>query len=276
MTLMEFWERDREHFDAVLLDLDGTLLLGSQPLPGAVAWLRRLREERAALFFLTNNCSDVPEQIALRLTRAGIPADSSEIVCATAPLLRELERRNWRELHFFVIGTPAFAERNGLRFQTDPERIGECDGILFLGGIHDWRVDFQAAFNELLRRPELPVVIPNPDIFNPLPGGKISFCPFGQFDLVVHHLERRGIRIAPLHTGKPFPAIYDEVMTMLPGISRERVLAVGDSLSSDVEGANRAGMVSALLLTGLTAPEEAAAVSGLRRPSRLFSAIGKA
>lgn len=51
MTLMEFWERDREHFDAVLLDLDGTLLLGSQPLPGAVAWLRRLREERVALFF---------------------------------------------------------------------------------------------------------------------------------------------------------------------------------------------------------------------------------
>ncbi len=273
MMLMDFWERNRGCCDAVLLDLDGTLLLGSRPLPGAAEWTRRLREAGVPFLFLTNNCSDTADGIAERLSRAGIPARSAEIAAAAAPLGRELERRGWLGLKFFLIGNPEFPERHNIRFETDPARIDECEGVLFLGGAHDWREDFHAVFNTLLRRPSLPVVIPNPDLFNPLPDGRISFCPLGQFELVLRLLEKRGIRVEPLSMGKPCPAIYDHALSLLPGISRERVLAVGDSLSSDIEGANRSGMVSALLLTGLASRAEAEAASGMCRPALVFDGI---
>ena len=201
MTFLDFLSRDPSRFDAMLLDLDGTLLLGDEPLPGAAELIALLRRNRTPFFFLTNNCSNTSGEIAARLNAAGIEAYPEDIAGAAAPLREELARKGWEKLRFFLIGSATFPEQLGLRYATDPKRIGECGGILFLGGLHDWRTSFHAVLNELMKRPELPVVIPNPDRLNPVKGG-VTLCPLGQFELVRFHLRELGIEIRPLHMRK--------------------------------------------------------------------------
>lgn len=274
MTFLDFLSRDPSRFDAMLLDLDGTLLLGDEPLPGAAELIALLRRNRTPFFFLTNNCSNTSGEIAARLNAAGIEAYPEDIAGAAAPLREELARKGWEKLRFFLIGSATFPEQLGLQYATDPKRIGECDGILFLGGLHDWRTSFHAVLNELMKRPELPVVIPNPDRLNPVKGG-VTLCPLGQFELVRFHLRELGIEIRPLHMGKPCPAVYEHVLARFPaGTRRERVAGVGDFLGSDIEGANRAGLQSAVVLTGLTDRKTAETAEGFRRPGFIFDSIG--
>ena len=274
MTLLEYPEEVFARFDALLLDIDGTLLLGNEALPGAAELIRRLRRRQTPFFFLTNNCSHTSEEIAARLRNAGVEAHPGEISGAAAPLRLELERKGWAEQTFFLIGSETFPSQLGLRCETDPARIGTCGGILFLGGVHDWRTNLQTMLNELTRRPEMPLVIPNPDRLNPVRGG-MTLCPAGQFELVRHFLKERGIEVHPLHMGKPCAAVYEHVLARFPsGVRRERVLGVGDSLGSDIEGANRAGLASVAVLTGLATREEAERAQDFRRPGLIFDSIG--
>ena len=95
MTFLDFLSRDPSRFDAMLLDLDGTLLLGDEPLPGAAELIALLRRNRTPFFFLTNNCSNTSGEIAARLNAAGIEAYPEDIAGAAAPLREELARKGW-------------------------------------------------------------------------------------------------------------------------------------------------------------------------------------
>lgn len=71
--------------------------------------------------------------------------------------------------------------------------------------------------------------------------------------------------------GKPCPAVYEHVLARFPaGTRRERVAGVGDFLGSDIEGANRAGLQSAVVLTGLTDRKTGRNGGGLPAPRLHF------
>ena len=87
-----------------------------------------------------------------------------------------------------------------------------------------------------------------------------------------------GVEIEPIYLGKPHAAIYEHTLYELErrfGVEPEPecILMLGDSLASDVRGANRAGFTSALVLTGITTPEMAANADGELRPGLIFDSI---
>ena len=74
---------DFDAFEAVLLDLDGTVYFEEHALPGAVDLIRRLQGERRKYACLTNSTSN-PERIAARLGRMGVQVDPAHIYTAAA------------------------------------------------------------------------------------------------------------------------------------------------------------------------------------------------
>ncbi|WP_422117312.1 hypothetical protein [Brachybacterium sp. UNK5269] len=67
-------------YDALLLDLDGTLMHGSQPIPHAAAAVQTARDAGRTVVFATNNASRTPAQAAEHLAVVGVPARAEEFV----------------------------------------------------------------------------------------------------------------------------------------------------------------------------------------------------
>src|SRR5258708_5297778 len=67
-------------YDVALLDLDGVVYSGPDPIGGAVDALAAAREAGLRIAFVTNNASRSPSAIAEHLTRLGVPARSADVV----------------------------------------------------------------------------------------------------------------------------------------------------------------------------------------------------
>ena len=259
MTLLDIYRNNPQHFKSFMFDIDGTMLLGNTPIPGAAKFLDALRSDKVPFFFLTNNSTNTHEEIAARLTKAGVRAEPDEIVSCSDPVPKYFQRVNtsgkaWK---YFLIGRQT--EIPGvITYEKDPEKIMECDGVIHNGGLYDWRVIMTALINFFVRFPDKPFIVSNPDMLNPLKDG-FAVCSNGQMELVIRLLRERGIEKERMHFGKPYNPIYTEAISRLgEGNSPEKAhVAVGDWLNSDICGANRAGLGSCLVLTGLSSRKDA-------------------
>jgi hypothetical protein len=72
MKLIDFWREESVRFDAILFDIDGTLVYGPQPIPGAAEFLALLRRDGTPFFFLTNDGDHTRRQKSGFLNRAGM------------------------------------------------------------------------------------------------------------------------------------------------------------------------------------------------------------
>ena len=268
MTLLDIYRENPRRFKSYMFDIDGTLLLGNTPIPGAVEFLEVLRKDKVPFFFLTNNSTNTHEEISARLTKVGIPAQPDEIVSSSDPVPKYFRKVNtsgkaWK---FFLIGRQQ--EVPGvITYESDPEKIMECDGVIHNGGKYDWLTTMTAVVNFFIKFPEKPFIVSNPDILNPVKDG-FSICSNGQMELIVRLLRERGIEKERIHFGKPFEPIYREAMSRLGenNTPDKSHLAVGDWLNSDIRGANLAGIGSCLVLTGLSSASDAEKASSEFKP----------
>ena len=235
-------------YDHVLLDLDGTVWVGDEPCDGAAGAIAALRDAGASVLFLTNDVRHAPEEFVRKLWRLGIRASVAEIVTVGAAVQYQLAGRERQSA--FVIGSQALVDHvaaagarilNRTPFATRAE-------LVVVGG-HDELVydELRIATQAVLRGAELVGATRDPTF--PLPDG-----PWPGTGAVLAAIETATGRTADLVVGKPEPAMYEAARDRLgPG----RVLAVGDRLDIDVAGARRAGLDSALVLSGGTTREEA-------------------
>ncbi len=232
---------------AYLLDLDGTLYVGSDPVPGAAEVLERLRRRRVPFRFVTNTTSRPRADLAERLREFGIAAAPEEIqtpIVAAAALLAE---RDCRVVAPF----------------TPPASLGDLGGVTLSGGVSgrapDARPDavlvgdlgsrwtyalMQEAFDYLIEGAAL-VALSRDRYFRREGGLALDAGPF------VVGLEYAAGREALL-AGKPSAAFFRSAAASLgagagaPG----GIVMVGDDLWSDVRGAQQAGLAGWLVRTG--------------------------
>ena len=130
---------------------------------------------------------------------------------------------------------------DGLPVQ-DVGDVADAEFVLLTGLDHDeaWRARASGLLDQALKR-DLPLVCSNPDLVS-IEGGRHVDGP----GALARRYEMGGGEVRWI--GKPWPAIYRAAQAAMP-IARERILAVGDSMDHDVEGA--AGMhIAAALVTG--------------------------
>ena len=243
-------------FDGFIVDVWGVLHDGLRLYPGVCETLDRLAGLGKGVVFLTN-APRRSREVARMLARLELPerhrrniVSSGESVHAalagrTDPFHAGLGRR------CLVLGDTIGNDMlTGLDFEP-AETFEDADFIVNIG---PWRAD--AAIDEYeadLARAAglgLPMICANPDL-SVMQGGREMLCA----GALAARYEALDGRVA--YHGKPHPEIYDICLGRLGGISRDRVLAIGDSLGTDIKGAEAAGIASALVLGGLHAEEAA-------------------
>jgi HAD superfamily hydrolase (TIGR01450 family) len=250
-------------YDHVLLDLDGCVWIGEDACDGAVEAVAALRDAGAGVLFLTNDVRHAPEDFVRKLWRLGFQASLAEVVTVGAAVQYQLAGRGHASA--FVVGSQALVDHvaaAGLRILNRTPFATRADVVVV--GAHDelgydeLRIGAQAV----TRGAEL--IGATRDASFPMPDG-----PWPGTGAILAAIETAAGRRADLVVGKPEPAMYDAARDRLgrPG----RVLAVGDVLDIDVAGARRAGIDSALVLTGGTTREQADAADP--RPTHVADSL---
>jgi glycerol-1-phosphatase len=242
-------------YDHFLIDLDGCLYVGEEPTDRAGEALAALREARKRIVFMTNDVSRTPEEFVRKLWRLGFQASLAEIITAGAALQFSLAGRQQEGGAAFVIGSRALIDhvaQAGLRVVNNTEFATRADIVV----VSDHRgfnyVELRVATQAVLRGAEL-IGLTRDRTF-PMPDG-----PWPAAGAVLAAIETACDRTADAVVGKPESGMYD---TARDRLGEGRVLAIGDRLDADVAGAHRAGLDSALVLTGAS---DAAEVTGVEK-----------
>jgi HAD superfamily hydrolase (TIGR01450 family) len=228
-------------YDQVLLDLDGCLWVGDEALEGAPEAVAALRDAGKAVAFLTNDVRHAPEEFVRKLWRLGFQAALSEVVTVGATVQFMLTERNGGAA--FVVGTQALVDHvaeAGMRIVNRTEFASRADVVVV--GAHEALSyeELRIASQAVIRGAEL--IGATRDATFPMPDG-----PWPATGAVLAAVETAAGRTADRVAGKPEPAMYEAARDRL---GEGRCIAVGDRLEVDVLGARRAGMDSALVLTG--------------------------
>jgi HAD superfamily hydrolase (TIGR01459 family) len=138
--------------------------------------------------------------------------------------------------------------RDGLDLEL-VETPKHADFILNTGPAEweDTIADYAPVLAAALER-DLPMVCANPDLVV-IHGGKPALCA----GALAEHYERIGGTVR--WHGKPYPSVYDSCLALLGIAERRRILAIGDSLRTDIAGAAGAGIASLLIAGGVHAAE---------------------
>ncbi len=278
-SLSEWYEVQPEAPDAVVLDIDGVLILQRRALPGALSFIDRLRRDDIPFSLLTNAADEsVAERLAV-LTAAGFDLDAGRITSAGHPLSDMTTEKNLRGKLFFMmakLGVPCYAEEAGLKVTREIDDLARCDGVLIGEGPSNWQREITGIVNFMRRHPGAPLICPNPDPFFPGNNGEIHIGSGGVTSFIVNTLASSGVSVQPAFLGKPYAPVFEhnhKKMESAAGraIDRRRTIMIGDMLEGDILGGNNFGYRTALLLTGGT--RKTMIGSGTTRPEMVFEGL---
>jgi len=239
---------DLSRYRAFMIDLDGVVWRGGQPIQGAVEAINRLLDMGFKVVILTNNATRTRDEYRAKLKALGVKTEKISIVTsayATAMFLKQLKGLG----RAYVVGEVGLAvemARAGHHLVSeDPVAVD----YVVVG------LDRQLHYTRLARaykaiKAGALFVATNTDATVP--------CEDGEYPgagAVVAALERALGRPADYVVGKPEPHIF-QVAFKEAGVAPGETLVVGDRLETDILGAAKVGADSALVLTGVTRLED--------------------
>ena len=227
-----------EEIDAVFLDLDGTIYLGGELIPGALEFLERCKQRGIKRFFLSNNSSRSVEQYLGKLRAFDISATEQDVLLSTHDLLSWLAANNITQT--WLVGTEGM--RNMLESRGIATRSEEPEYVV-LG--YDTEINYEKiAVASVHMHAGVPLVASHPDMVCPSPDGGLP--DVGAYLAMFKATTGKD----PEHiTGKPNAGMILHKIEEL-GLLPERCAMVGDRLYTDIAMANRAGCVGILVLSG--------------------------
>jgi glycerol-1-phosphatase len=236
-----------ERYDSFLLDLDGVLYIGAEPVPHAADSVAELRRIGKRLAFVTNNCSRTGAEVVEHLASVGVEATPAEIVTSGDVTAEVLSARHVRTA--FVVGETgirkALADVGVEILDGSPEEV-EAVVVGWDRGADYWKLKTASV---LIERGAA-FVATNPDVS--FPGPDHERWP-GAGALVAAIEATTGVRAEVI--GKPEPPI---LLSALARAGGGEPVFIGDRIDTDIAGAARLGWDSALVLTGITSASEAA------------------
>ena len=235
--------------DAIFLDLDGTIYLGGELIPGALEFLERCDEQSVTRFFLSNNSSRSVSQYVSKLIGLGIPTTADEVLLSTHDLLSWLASNGVTAV--WLVGT------EGMREMLESQGIStrsESPEYVVLG--YDTEISYEKiATASIHMHNGVPMVASHPDMVCPSPEGGLpdTGAYMAMFEATT------GVR--PVHVcGKPEPGMILHKIEAL-GLEPGRCAMVGDRLYTDMAMATRAGVKGILVLSGEATESDVAALT---------------
>lgn len=241
-----------------IFDLDGTIYVGDDLLPGAATTVAALRAAGKRILFVSNKPIEQRRAYAEKLTRLGIPAVPDDVI-TSAFVLASYLAQHAPTLRYYVIGEANFLAEmrsHGLTVVDDGAQtlhrqdaggVIEPDGIDAVVVAFDRTLDYRkvnTAYQALRRGARY--FATNADKTCPMPGGEVPDA--GATLTALHHITGR---MPELIAGKPSPVILEIALSTL-GLAAPQCMMVGDRLETDMRMGHDAGMATALVLSGVT------------------------
>ncbi|MEO5921795.1 MAG: HAD-IIA family hydrolase [Pseudolysinimonas sp.] len=251
--------------DLLLADLDGVVYTGPTAIPYAVESINRAQQS-IRVGYITNNASRTADSVAGHLSELGLTVTGDDVVTspqAAIVLLADLVPAGSTILVVGGEGLTSVVEAHGFRVT----RSAEDSPAAVIQGFHPsvaWTDLAEAAF--ALRAPAdgspgIPWVATNTDWT--IPQARGTAPGNGTLVSAVHTAVGR----LPVVAGKPERAIFDAAIERF---AASRALYLGDRLDTDILGANRAGIASALVFTGIDGAKQVLAADADSRPTFLL------
>jgi len=248
--------------DLLLADLDGVVYAGPDPLPYAVESINRAQKSMR-VGYITNNASRTAESVAAHLSELGLMVVGDDVVTSPQAAIVLLEHLVPAGSTILVVGgdgLTSVVEAHGFTVT----RSAEDAPAAVIQGFHPsvaWTDLAEAAYS--LRAPAdggpgIPWVATNTDWT--IPQARGTAPGNGTLVSAVHTAVGR----LPVVAGKPERAIFDAAVDRFHAA---KPLMLGDRLDTDILGANRAGMASALVLTGIDGAKQVLAADADSRPT---------
>jgi glycerol 3-phosphatase-2 len=246
---------DFSRYKGVMFDGFGTLYCRGEALPGAIDVWNGLAKQGIQTRVLTNSASRSEAAIAGEMQELGFDVQPEQII-ASGSLLR-LEIAKWHqagtlEIPTYVVGSEmalAFAASLGLKSSRVESMTRGLGRILIAGPVFG-QVERKKILTEMLTLVDQPELKLDFHLFNPdalAPNGYGKKIP-----VTGDHALRLSLRRPHVEWkiwGKPFPEIFALGIQSM-GLSPSEILMVGDTLGTDIMGANAIGMDSLLLTYG--------------------------
>ncbi len=243
----------------LVVDLDGTLHRGPDPLPGAGDAMAAARAAGRRLAFVTNNASRTPAQVVAHLTGVGVTAREDEVLTAAQAGAAAVARLVPPGSSVLVVGGDGLVAAIQAEGLVPVGAAAELPAAVVQGWFPrlDWPMLAEAAY---CLSAGLPWVATNLDRTLPTAGGLAPGN--GAFVELLAEVTGRRPDAVP---GKPGAEM------LLAAASGQRALVVGDRLDTDIAGANAAGLDSLLVLTGVCGGADLLAAQAHERPTYVAS-----
>ena len=241
-------------YDHVLLDLDGCVWVGDEPIHGAPEAVAALREGGKRVAFVTNDVRHSGEEFVRKLWRLGFQASLEEVVTVAGALQHRLSLREGGSA-YVVGGANALrhVEDAGMRVVNGTEFATRADVVVVAGDETFGYDALRTAVQAVLRGADL--LGAHRDRTFPMPDG-----PWPGSGSILAAVEYATGKTAET-VGKPEAHIF---LTALDRLGEGRALVIGDRLDSDVAGARAAGLDGAIVLSGVTGRDEGEAAADPR------------
>jgi 4-nitrophenyl phosphatase len=232
------------HYRGVILDVDGTVVRGDEPIPGAVDGVRAIERAGLRRVFVSNNPTKPPAAYEARLGRAGFDVDEEEVITAGTVTARYL-RTERPDDDLFVVG-----EEGLIEILTDAglSVVGPGEDADALVASIDKSFDYETLCEAMwtLEDDSVGFVGTDPDIT--IPAAERDVPGSGA---VINAVAGVAERDPDVVLGKPSETAREMALERL-GVPAESVIVVGDRLDTDVALGERAGMTTVLVRTGIT------------------------
>ncbi|KJY49523.1 Hydrolase of the HAD superfamily [Bombilactobacillus mellis] len=239
-----------QNYQGYLIDLDGTIYHGRQPIAAAQRFIKRLQANNIPFIFLTNNTTKTPQQVVDNLDQNHqIQVTADQIITpslATANYLRE-QSSDIRQKSCFVIGQVGLQSaifKTGIQYnEINPDYV--VVGLDFDVTYHK----FEVATLAIKRGAQF--IGTNSDTNLPNERGLVP----GAGSLV--SLVATATQQQPVYIGKPESIIANYALK-ITGWSKKQVAIIGDNYNTDIKCGLNAGIDTILVYTGVSNPEQVA------------------
>jgi HAD superfamily hydrolase (TIGR01458 family) len=223
---------------ALLLDIDGVLHVGDEPIPRAIETIAQLRDLSSGLRLLTNTTSRSRAEITARLVRAGFDVEDREILTPAAMATRHCAASDFKAVRM-VVSDSLREDLEGI-----PEApAGEPADAILLGDVGD---AFDAVLlNELFALMQTGaelVALQHNRFWQHEDGLRLDV---GAYAAALEYATQRKATVV----GKPSPKFFESALADLGALPGD-ALMVGDDAEADVNGAQAIGIAGVLVRTG--------------------------
>lgn len=230
----------------VIIDMDGVLFRGSLPIPGASEFLGFLERMDIPFLLLTNNSTRTAKQYVTKLSDMGMRVDEEKILTTSMATAMYLSQVAPPGTEVYMVG------EEGLRVELEKKGFALLDGpdVPYVVVGYDRTFTYEKMETATLAvRAGAKFIATNPDRTYP---GERGIVPGA--GAILASIEA-ATDVAPTIVGKPQRAIFELALRLMQAEAKGAAM-VGDRLETDILGAQQLGLLTILLLSGVTSAQQ--------------------